>query len=83
MEYTRTGIVRALCIRGRKAHNRQQGLMLLRGQSHGSGRHFTKAQKLAQIKAKRSQFLVFFSCDAMRCAIFSAIIRWVFRALPE
>jgi hypothetical protein len=33
--------------------NRQQGLMLLRGQSHGSSRHFTKAQTLAQIKAKR------------------------------
>src|ERR1700693_3258164 len=54
----------------RKALNRQQGLMLLRGQSHGSSRQFTKAQKLAQIKAKRSQFLVFFRCDAMRCALF-------------
>ena len=56
----------------RKALNREQGLMLLRSQSHGSGRHFTKAQKLAQIVAKSSQFLVFFLRDAPRCALFQS-----------
>ena len=55
-----------------KALNGEQGLMLLRSQSHGSGRHFTKAQKLAQIVAKSSQFLVFFLRDAPRCALFQS-----------
>src|ERR1700680_670818 len=44
--------------------------MLLRSQSHGSGCSFTKAQKLAQIVTKSTQFLVFFFRDTSRRALF-------------
>jgi len=53
-----------------KAPDWQQGLMLLRGQPHGSGSHFTKAQELTQIEAKSGQFLVLLLRDSARSDLF-------------
>jgi hypothetical protein len=44
--------------------------MLLRGQPHGSGSHFTKAQELTQIEAKSGQFLVLLLRDSARSDLF-------------